>query len=79
VSNIGEAWGFKLSDDVEYRRKPTEPGARGKIVRFAVDKTIWVKNVATAKSHSIANPRNVRLWKPPTTLAEIEQLLEEEQ
>ena len=77
MSNIGEAWGFKLSDDVEYRRKPTDQWARGKIVRFTVDKTIWVKDLATTKSHAIGNPRNVRLWKPPSTLEDIEKFLQE--
>lgn len=78
MSTIGEAWGFKLSDDIEYRRKPTAPWTRGKIIRFDIDKTIWVKDAATTKSYRLANPRNVRLWHPPSTIAEIEQFLQED-
>lgn len=73
--SIGEAWGFRLSEDVEYRRTPRAPWLRGKIVRFDVDKTIWVKDVETAKSIRIANPRNVRRWEPPSNLADIERFL----
>lgn len=76
MSAIGEAWGFRLSQDVEYRKAPRSPWARGKIVRFDIDKTIWVKDLETTKTIRIANPKAVRVWQPPNTLADIERFLE---
>lgn len=77
MNGIGEAWGFKLSDDVDYRKTPRDPWRPGKIVRFDMNKTIWVKDKETTKTHSVANPRNVRPYQAPSSLEDVRRFLGE--
>lgn len=79
MNGISEAWGFKVGEDIEFRTGPLTKHpdwTRGKIIRFDADKTIWVRDMATTKSYRVGNPRNVRRWQPPSTLADIEKFLE---
>lgn len=79
-NGISEAWGLKVGEDVEFRTGPRtkHPNwTRGKVIRFDTDKTIWVRDLETTKSYRLANPRNVRQWRPPTRLEDIEAFLGE--
>lgn len=78
--SVGEAWGLKVGEDVEFalrtRGKPLT-WRLGKVLRFDLDKSIWIKDKATGRQHRVGNPRMVRLWKPPSSLDDIEKFLED--
>lgn len=76
MTTVSEAWGFKHGEQVEWRPRPVDPWVRGVIVGFTADKTILVRGQDSTRTRRIGNPRNVRSWKPPTTLDDIERFLD---
>lgn len=75
-----EAYGLKVGDIVTWTPAPTtkaqRTSGRGKVTGITADLSIVVVDMGTKMQVTFANPRKLTVWTPPTSVEDIDRLLD---